>query len=130
MVQHFMTFIGVVMRFFRTVIIALTFALMAQSAGAADPFTSSPGACMWHQHNQIMNQSADIIRDTVAFNYENARTLLSGKQIIGSSRPAFVWAMETNNACAIASGYIKAGNYNAVAIQKCDCFHTRMLSYR
>ncbi len=110
---------------------ALVLALaMAQSAFAADAFSGHRGVCMWHQHNQIMNQPADVISQTVNFNYENARAALQDERVLGSSRPAFVWALEANNACANAVGYIKGGSMNAEAIQKCDCFHARMQTYR
>ncbi len=118
------------MRFVSIFGIAAVLSIAAQPAISADPLAGYRGVCTWHEYNQIMHQPADVIRQTVHANYADARAALADRSVVGSSRPAFVWAMETNNACGNAIGYMKAGNFNAEAIQKCDCFHTRMQSYR
>ena len=50
-----------------------------------------------------------------------------------SSSPAFLWANETKIACAKAIGYLKLGHFrreiDVEMIQKCECFHARMVWY-
>lgn len=118
------------MTVYKVLAAAAALALTAGGVNAADPLAYYGGTCMWHKQNQIIHQSTAVIRDIVEFNYADARATLAHPSAVGSGRPAFVWAMEANNACSIALGYIAAGNYHAESIQKCDCFHTRMVSYR
>lgn len=52
---------------------------------------------------------------------------------VHSASPAFVWANETKIACAKAIGYLKLGHFrreiDVETIQKCECFHARMVWY-
>jgi hypothetical protein len=65
---------------------------------------------------------------------ESARFLLStGHSAVYSGSPAFLWANETKIACAKAIGYLKLGHFrreiDVEMIQKCECFHARMVWY-
>ena len=111
-------------------VIGAIFSLLATAGSGADTFGPVGAACAWHGYNQIMSQPAGVIEETVRFNYADAREALGNQSVVGSPRPAFVWAMETNNSCGIAIGYLNGGTMHAESIQKCDCFHTRMLAYR
>ena len=48
---------------------------------------------------------------------------------INSRQPAFTWASETKVACGMAYGYLKASYRDEDSINKCECFHSRMLQY-
>ena len=48
---------------------------------------------------------------------------------INSSRPAFVWASEAKVACGKAYGYLQSSYRDDEYINKCECFHERMVQY-
>ncbi len=48
---------------------------------------------------------------------------------IYSSRPAFVWASEAKVACGMAYGYLKTNYRDEDTLNKCECFHDRMVEY-
>lgn len=48
---------------------------------------------------------------------------------INSRQPAFTWASEAKVACGKAYGYLKASYRDEDTLNKCECFHSRMLQY-
>lgn len=48
---------------------------------------------------------------------------------IESRKPAFIWASEAKVACGKAYGYLKASYRDEDLLNKCECFHSRMLQY-
>ncbi len=48
---------------------------------------------------------------------------------ISSRQPAFTWASEAKVACGKAYGYLKASYRDEDSINRCECFHSRMLHY-
>ena len=50
-------------------------------------------------------------------------------QWVFSARPAFVWAVEAKAACGKAFGYLKASYRDEDTLNKCACFHSRMIEY-
>jgi hypothetical protein len=48
---------------------------------------------------------------------------------VNSSRPAFVWASEAKVACGKAYGYLQSSYRDEEYINKCECFHERMVQY-
>lgn len=48
---------------------------------------------------------------------------------INSRQPAFTWASEAKVACGKAYGYLKASYRDEDTINKCECFHSRMVQY-
>ncbi|MCV0395625.1 MAG: hypothetical protein K5872_17325 [Rhizobiaceae bacterium] len=48
---------------------------------------------------------------------------------IHSSRPAFVWASEAKVACGKAYGYLRSSYRDDEYLNKCECFHARMVQY-
>lgn len=50
-------------------------------------------------------------------------------QWIYSRRPAFVWAVEAKAACGRAFGYLKTNYLDEDNLNKCACFHSRMVEY-
>ncbi|TPK91739.1 hypothetical protein FJ934_21705 [Mesorhizobium sp. B2-4-12] len=48
---------------------------------------------------------------------------------INSSRPVFVWASEAKVACGMAYGYLKTNYRDEDTLDKCECFHERMVEY-
>lgn len=72
-----------------------------------------------------------ILRDELYSRYQHAIDVFHWT--VRSASPAFVWANETKIACAKAIGYLKLGHFrreiNVEMIQKCECFHARMVRY-
>ena len=50
-------------------------------------------------------------------------------QWINSGRPAFVWASEAKVACGKAYGYLQSEYRDEDYLNKCECFHARMVRY-
>jgi hypothetical protein len=60
---------------------------------------------------------------------DEAVIVANSSEWINSSRPAFVWASEAKVACGKAYGYLKTNYRDEDYINKCECFHSRMLQY-
>ena len=60
---------------------------------------------------------------------DEAVVVANSSEWINSSRPAFVWASEAKVACGKAYGYLKTSYRDEDYINKCECFHSRMLQY-
>jgi hypothetical protein len=75
--------------------------------------------------------SVRILREQLYSRYHHAIHVFHSA--VYSAGPAFVWANETKIACAKAIGYLKLGHFrreiNVEMIQKCECFHARMVWY-
>ena len=55
--------------------------------------------------------------------------VVGSSEWINSSRPVFVWASEAKVACGKAYGYLKTKYRDEDYINKCECFHSRMVEY-
>ena len=60
---------------------------------------------------------------------DDAVNVANSPEWINSSRPAFVWATEAKVACGKAYGYLKTNYKDEDYLNKCECFHSRMLEY-
>lgn len=69
------------------------------------------------------------LRAEIDHRYVQSVQVAASEPVIYSSRPAFTWAHEAKAACGIAIGYLKSGTIDARFINKCDCFHERMMTY-
>jgi hypothetical protein len=97
---------------------------------AADLTGGYRTSCAAVSQSNLINQSSEVIRQTVWSNLDNARAAMNEPAVLASTRPSFVWAMETRWACEAAAGYLATGHFDTESIQECDCFYQRHLSYR
>jgi hypothetical protein len=69
------------------------------------------------------------LKEEVVRLMEEAVAVANSDEWIYSSRPAFVWASEAKVACGKAYGYLKTSYRDEDYINKCECFHSRMVEY-
>lgn len=60
---------------------------------------------------------------------DEAVAVADSSQWINSGRPAFVWASEAKVACGKAYGYLRSEYRDEDYLNKCECFHARMVQY-
>ena len=105
------------------------FCLGAGAATAADLAESyAASECLVSSQSSILELGRSELVDALASYREEADRLARDPAIIGSNTPAFDWAVAASLQCTIALGSLKGGNVDEVSSQKCDCFHSRMLS--
>ena len=82
-------------------------------------------------HALLSTGDIRVLRDELYNRYHHAIDVFHAA--VYSASPAFVWANETKIACAKAIGYLKLGHFrreiDVEMIQKCECFHARMVWY-
>ncbi len=89
--------------------------------------------CRYVESANALLRTGDIrvLRDELYSRYYHAIDVFHSA--VYSASPAFVWANETKIACAKAIGYLKLGHFrreiDVETIQKCECFHARMVRY-
>ncbi|MER8439638.1 hypothetical protein NKH36_30605 [Mesorhizobium sp. M1312] len=69
----------------------------------------------------LKNQVVQLMDESVA--------VANSSEWIHSSRPVFVWASEAKVACGKAYGYLKTNYRDEDYLNKCECFHDRMVEY-
>ncbi|SJM32253.1 hypothetical protein [Mesorhizobium delmotii] len=69
----------------------------------------------------LKNQVVQLMDESVA--------VANSSEWIYSSRPVFVWASEAKVACGKAYGYLKTNYRDEDYLNKCECFHDRMVEY-
>jgi len=116
--------------FVRCVIAGVLLCASAASTLAADLSGNYRGSCVSAAQSNLINQSPEVIRQTVSSNFDNARAAMSDVTVLTARQPAFTWAMEARWACEAAAGYLKTGHFDTESIQECDCFYQRHLSFR
>ena len=76
----------------------------------------------------LTDNMADLKAEVVRLMDESV-AVANSSQWINSSRPAFVWASEAKVACGMAYGYLKTNYRDEDTLNKCECFHDRMVEY-
>lgn len=76
----------------------------------------------------LMENMAELKSEVVRLMDESIAVADSGEWIY-SSRPVFVWASEAKVACGKAYGYLRTNYKDEDTINKCECFHSRMVEY-
>jgi hypothetical protein len=80
--------------------------------------------------SSLLNQSSNAaLTDDVVRLMNESVAVADDARWINSRQPAFTWASEAKVACGKAYGYLKANYRDEDTINKCECFHTRMLRY-
>ncbi|MCR4268054.1 hypothetical protein [Nitratireductor sp. ZSWI3] len=107
------------------VIFATVFAGSAQSADL-----STGGYCPVAGNAKLLSidSNATLTGEVVRL-MDEAVAVADSSQWIHSGRPAFVWASEAKVACGKAYGYLKSDYRDEDYLNKCECFHARMVEY-
>ena len=120
----------------RIIALLASLAVAAPATKAADLLNGPngmQGTCRFVESARFLLSTKDIrlIRSGLYGRYHHAIDVFHSAVYSGS--PAFLWANETKIACAKAIGYLKLGHFrreiDVEMIQKCECFHARMVWY-
>ncbi|TPM35020.1 hypothetical protein [Mesorhizobium sp. B2-3-4] len=76
----------------------------------------------------LTENTVDLTKQVVKLMDESS-AVASSPEWINSSRPVFVWASEAKVACGKAYGYLKTNYRDEDYLNKCECFHDRMVEY-
>lgn len=103
----------------------------SQAAHTADAiYGQQAGYCVTVGDARIMSipDNAGLSSEVVRM-MDHAIVVSEDSRWINSSRPVFLWASEAKAACGIAYGYLKAQHRDDEFLNKCECFHDRMVQY-
>ena len=76
-----------------------------------------------------LNENIGEVKTEVVRMMDEAVTAANSSQWLDSSRPVFVWASEAKVACGKAYGYLRTNYRDEDYLNKCECFHSRMVEY-
>lgn len=76
-----------------------------------------------------LNENIGEVKTEVVRMMDEAVVAANSSQWLDSSRPVFVWASEAKVACGKAYGYLKTNYRDEDYLNKCECFHSRMVEY-
>lgn len=79
--------------------------------------------------NLILTENVAELKSEVVRLMDESVAVASSSEWINSSRPVFVWASEAKVACGKAYGYLRTNYKDEDTINKCECFHSRMVEY-
>jgi len=79
--------------------------------------------------NLVLNDNIVDLKEQVVKLMDESVAVANSSEWINSSRPAFVWASEAKVACGMAYGYLKTNYKDEDTLNKCECFHDRMVEY-
>ncbi|TPJ89466.1 hypothetical protein FJ434_08480 [Mesorhizobium sp. B2-5-13] len=106
--------------------------LTAGSAGFAADIIEGPTAdycrTVGTSNLVLTDNTVDLTKQVVKLMDESV-AVANSPEWIHSSRPVFVWASEAKVACGMAYGYLKTNYKDEDTLNKCECFHDRMVEY-
>ena len=79
--------------------------------------------------NLVLTENIAELRGEVVRLMDESVAVAKSPQWINSSRPVFVWASEAKAYCGMAFGYLRTNYKDEDTINKCECFHSRMVEY-
>ena len=79
--------------------------------------------------NLVLTENVAELKSEVVRLMDESIAVAGSSEWINSSRPVFVWASEAKVACGKAYGYLKTKYRDEDYINKCECFHSRMVEY-
>lgn len=79
--------------------------------------------------NLVLTDNIVDLKDQVVKLMDESVAVANSSEWINSSRPVFVWASEAKVACGMAYGYLKTNYKDEDTLNKCECFHDRMVEY-
>lgn len=100
--------------------------------GIAADLSTVPGAdycAVAGTSNLVLAENLTELRGEVVRLMDESVAVANSSEWINSSRPVFVWASEAKVACGKAYGYLKTNYKDEDTINKCECFHSRMVEY-
>ena len=106
--------------------------LLAGSTGFAADIIEGPVADYCRTvgtSNLVLNDNIVDLKSEVVKLMDESVAVANSSEWINSSRPAFVWASEAKVACGMAYGYLKTNYKDEDTLNKCECFHERMVEY-
>lgn len=108
--------------------IAITLCLSG-AAQAADLF-GSPNSCSVVTHSDLLSiaDNSELTTEVVKYMTE-AVNVADSSEWTNSRSSAFTWASEAKVACGIAYGYLQYDHRDDDNINKCECFHSRMVDF-
>ncbi|MER8659328.1 hypothetical protein [Mesorhizobium sp. M0847] len=77
----------------------------------------------------VLNDNIVDLKTEVVKLMDESVAVANSSEWINSSRPAFIWASEAKVACGMAYGYLKTNYKDEDTLNKCECFHDRMVEY-
>lgn len=77
----------------------------------------------------VLTENMTELKGEVVRLMDESITIADSPEWINSSRPVFVWASEAMVACGKAYGYLRTNYKDEDYINKCECFHSRMVEY-
>lgn len=79
--------------------------------------------------NLALTENTSELTAEVVRLMDEAVAAANSSQWIDSRRPVFVWASEAKVACGMAYGYLRTNTRDEDTLNKCECFHSRMVEY-
>jgi hypothetical protein len=79
--------------------------------------------------NLLLTEDSVELKSEVVRLMDEAIAVANSSEWIYSGRPAFVWASEAKVACGKAYGYLQTSYRDEDYLNKCECFHSRMVEY-
>lgn len=114
----------------KSVISGIAIALcLSGSAQAADLF-GAPNSCAVVTQSNLLSiaDNGELTTEVVKYMTE-AVNVAGSSEYTNSRSSAFTWASEAKVACGIAYGYLQYDHRDDDHINKCECFHSRMVDY-
>jgi hypothetical protein len=114
----------------KTVISGVVIALCLGSAAQAADLFGAPNSCSVVTHSDLLSiaDNSELTTEVVRYMTE-AVNVADSSEWTDSRSSAFTWASEAKVACGIAFGYLQYDHRDDDHINKCECFHSRMVDY-
>ncbi|QDB99291.1 hypothetical protein [Mesorhizobium sp. 8] len=106
--------------------------LLAGSVGQAADIIGGPAieyCSVAGTSNLVLEDNIGTLKTQVVRLMDESVAVAKDLQWVNSLRPAFVWASEAKVACGMAYGYLKTNYRDEDTLNKCECFHNRMVEY-
>ncbi|MCQ8874335.1 MULTISPECIES: hypothetical protein [unclassified Mesorhizobium] len=116
----------------RLLVSAATLLLAVGSTGYAADIIDGPTGDICRvvgTSNLVLNDNIVDLKQEVVKLMDESVAVANSSEWINSSRPVFVWASEAKVACGKAYGYLKTNYKDEDYLNKCECFHDRMVEY-
>lgn len=107
----------------------LVLLLTASAVQAADLYVDTSYCALANTSDLISIPEDSKLESEVVRLMDESVAVADSSEWINSARPAFVWASEAKVACGKAYGYLQSSYRDDEYINKCECFHERMVHY-
>jgi hypothetical protein len=120
------------MKRYARLVVSATALLLVGSAGRAADIIGEPSVDYCRTvgtSNLVLTDNIVDLKNQVVKLMDESVAAANSSEWINSSRPVFVWASEAKVACGMAYGYLKTNYKDEDTLNKCECFHDRMVEY-